>query len=182
MEYNINEQSNLGEENINRKAELHDDEIVPYDMELGYGHGIVPCDECSSMYGQRNIDYRTEYEPSDDSIPYESEYDDEDMIPYEVDYDDSEDFMPFESPQYNVPNSSYRQTSNSCQMCPQSMYRQRDVLPLLLLGLGAFGFNDEYGGYNPYYYPPYYPSYYPPYYPPYYSPYNLDYHHHRNNQ
>lgn len=64
--------------------------------------------------------------------------------------------------QYMMPDTMYQY--------PQNMYRQDDLLPLVLLGLGAYALGDYNSYYSPYYYPPYYnPYYYPPYYNPYYG-------------
>lgn len=56
----------------------------------------------------------------------------------------------------------------------QSIYRQHNLLPLLLLGLST-GYSPYYHTFYSPYYPPYYPPYSPSYYPSHFSPYYGDY-------
>lgn len=78
----------------------------------------------------------------------------------------------------------YRQEkmSSPTSLYPESMYRQDDLLPLVLLGLGAYAL----GGYDHYdYYPPHYYYNYSPYYDnyyPYYEPYYNHNYHHRDDE
>lgn len=175
MEYNTTAEFNSQEDDMKRETQMDDPEMMPYDTQHGYGYGIMPSGT-KQTYGESTLPHVDKQMNGHDTMPYgHQQMYGQGTMPYGYqqmygqgtssywmqgmnNYPWMQSY-PMMYGQQMAHEDMHSQTQN-----PQSMYRQGNILPLLPLGSGAYGFDS---GFSPYY---------PPYYPPYFSPYHGGYH------